>query len=147
MSVVPASRKGKNPTEAKPVSRLPLDPALVREWRHGPVAGPTMPCCSISRHMFARAAAGVPKASVHGAEGIGASQRGRPASPASGGCTIAARRIVRLILGHVPIGAIADKLDTSAKMIEATYARWIGSTTDNLFRAALPKRKKLAAVA
>jgi integrase len=31
VSVVPASRKGKNPTEAKPVSRLPLDPALLHE--------------------------------------------------------------------------------------------------------------------
>jgi hypothetical protein len=56
-------------------------------------------------------------------------------------------KIVRLILAHVPVAAVADKLDTSHKMIEATYARWSGTTTDDLFRAALPRRRKLAAVA
>jgi integrase len=148
--VVPASFKGKDPTAPKPVSRLPIDQALTHElaaWAKGRpddallFAMPLM----IRRGRGWRVAEGEVRpwtkqdwGDAARAAGINGKWRVYDLRHA---------RIVRLILGHVPIGAVADKLDTSAKMIEGTYARWIGSTTDDLFRAALPKRRKLAAVA
>jgi integrase len=148
--VVPASFKGKDPTSPKPVSRLPLDPTAMHElaaWASGKpddallFAMPLM----VRKGRGWRVAQGEVRpwtkqdwADAAKAAGINGKWRTYDLRHA---------RIVRLILAGVPIGAIADKLDTSAKMIEHSYARWIGSTTDDLFRAALPKRRKLAAVA
>jgi integrase len=146
--VVPASFKGKDPTALKPVSRMPLDPTLVHEltaWTKGKPDDALL--FSVPRH--------VRKGRGWRPEGERAWNK-QDWGNAANAAEITGKwrtydlrhaRIVHLILGHVPVAAISDRLDTSAKMVEAAYARWIGSTTDDLFRSALPKRKKLAAVA
>jgi len=45
--------------------------------------------------------------------------------------------IVRQLLGSVPIRVVATLHDTSVKMIESTYSRYIGEHTDALARKAL----------
>jgi integrase len=147
--VVPPSFKGKDPTAPKPVSRMPLDPTLVRElaaWAKD------RPDDALLFYLSAHVRKGRgwrpegERVWIKGDWGIMA----REAEITGKWRVYDLRhaRIVRLILAHVPIGAIADKLDTSVKVIEAVYSRWIGSTTDDLFRAALPKRRrKLVAVA
>jgi integrase len=150
VQVVPASFKGKDPTAPKPVSRLPLPAELMHElaaWAAG------KPDDALLFALPLRVRQGRGWRVAQGEVRPWTKQDWADAAKAAGISSkwrtydLRHARIVRLILAGVPIGAIADKLDTSVKMIEHTYARWIGSTTDDLFRAALPKRRKLAAVA
>lgn len=147
VSVVPASRKGKNPTAAKPVSRLPLDAALVRElaaWAAG------RPDDALLFYLPAH----VRKGRGWQPEGERAWSRGDWSTMArAAGITrkwpvydLRHSKVVHLLMAGVPVSVVADKLDTSSKMIESRYARWLGTRSDDLFRRALPKRK-LAAVA
>jgi len=45
--------------------------------------------------------------------------------------------IVRQLLGSVPIRVVASLHDTSVKMIERTYSRYIASHSDDIARRAL----------
>jgi len=55
--------------------------------------------------------------------------------------------IVRLIKSGISLREIAGKLDTSAAIIERHYARFIGDTSDDRFRKALPEYRHLSVVA
>jgi integrase len=151
--IVPASAKGKTPTKPKPVSRLPLDPALVRElaaWATGK---------RDDALLFA-----MPLKVRKGRGWRVAEDEVRPWNKQDWGDAwkdaglngngkwrlydLRHKAVVRMLLGHVPTAVIARLLDTSGKMVEHTYARWmISASTDHLIREALPKRKRLSAVA
>lgn len=137
--VVPASFKGKNPTKPKASQRLPLDPALVRELSAMVTNRPA------SAPLFATAAH-VRKGRGWQVEGTRAWGKGDWVEAwAAAGLKgrdwrlydLRHAAVVRMLLAGVPIRLLAAKLDTSTKIIEANYARWIADPNDAFLRKAL----------
>ena len=131
--IVPASAKGKTPTTPQPVSRLPLDPTLIRElaaWAAGKPDAALLFALPlrVRKGRGWQIAEGKVRPWTKGdwndaARAAGSTRRWRVYD-------LRHARIVRLILGHVPIGAIAELRESLAKIIEGTYERWIGETTE-----------------
>jgi integrase len=144
--VVPPSKKGKDANKAKPSSRMPLDPGLVRElqaWAAG------RPADALLFHLPRHVRGGGLDWHVDGERGWLKRDWGDTARAAGIGRRLYDLRhaaIVRMLLAGVPIRLVAAKLDTSSKIIETVYSRWIEDPNDALVRAALtPKRLTVVA--
>jgi integrase len=137
--VVPPSAKGMA-GKAKPTSRMPLDPALVRElvqWtqrKPGKALLFTLP-------RYVREGFGWRDAGDRGWDRRDWADAARAAGIDRRLYDLRHAAIVRMILAGLPVRLIAAKLDTSTAIIERHYSRYIGDQGDELVRAAMTRQR------
>jgi integrase len=127
--MIPASRKGdsRKSSERRPVpitTALATRLAAASKGRASDARLLTRP----SGEPWHSADIGRPFARVRAAVGLG---------PEATSYSLRHSSIVRQLLANVPIRVVATAHDTSTKMIEATYSRYIGDHSDVLLRRAL----------